>query len=111
MKGNLSGSLRLLMRLTAVTLALLCGIPMVQAQPVARPASSIVQTTSKLFEFHSAFWINLHHVLYVQARARMQTPDSTRPSVVKARDDLAMLHHLDAAQRRVWEAALDYYES
>ena len=49
-------------------------------------------------------------MLYVQVRARMQTPDSTRPSVVKARDDLDLLRHCEATRRRAWEVALDYYE-
>ena len=48
-------------------------------------------------------------MLYVQVRARMQTPDSTRPSVVR-RDDLDLLRHCEATRRRAWEVALDYYE-
>jgi hypothetical protein len=47
----------------------------------------------------------------VQARARLRTSDSTRPSVAKACDDLDLLPHLEAAQRRAWEAVLDYYEA
>ena len=57
MKGNFSGACRIRMRLMTMTLVLLCGMPLVQPQPVAQPASSLVHTTSTLFEFHSAFWL------------------------------------------------------
>lgn len=38
------------------------------AQAVPR-ASSVLSASAKLFEFHNVFWVNLHHFLYVQARA------------------------------------------
>ncbi|MDP9099274.1 MAG: hypothetical protein M3N48_09830 [Verrucomicrobiota bacterium] len=65
---------------------------------------------SRLFEFHSAFWINLHHFLYLQARARMDTPDSHRPAVAGVRADMEMICKLPPDQRQPWNAALDCYE-
>ena len=76
------GSLAIL----ALTVFTLAGLP---PAPAARDISeSIVPTKSKLFEFHSAFWVNLHHFLYVQARARMKTADSSRVAVAQAKNDL-----------------------
>ncbi|HWQ03141.1 MAG TPA: hypothetical protein VNL38_01555 [Candidatus Nitrosotenuis sp.] len=63
-----------------------------------------------VFEFHSGFWLNLHHVLYEQARLREQRPivraDAARklapvPSVRAA--------ELTPAEAAGWNAALDYY--
>jgi pimeloyl-ACP methyl ester carboxylesterase len=76
----------------------------------ASAASTIIPTKSKLFEFHSAFWTNLHHFLYVQARARLKTSDSNRVAVTAAKKDLENIARLEPEQRRIWEAALDYYE-
>jgi len=35
-----------------------------------------------VFEFHSSFWVNLHHFLYHEARARLAATD-TQPSAAK----------------------------
>jgi hypothetical protein len=53
-----------------------------------------VQTT---FEFHSGFWVNLHHTLYNQASGKKagRTPD---------------LSELKPAETTAWNNALDYYE-
>jgi hypothetical protein len=53
------------------------------------------------FEFHSGFWINLHHFLYEQALLRKRTASSgkiTNPN-----------NQLSSEQRQLWDAALDYY--
>src|SRR5205807_83250 len=43
-----------------------------------RPTTSqeVIQGPVPAFEFHSGFWINLHHFLYQQARLRKSTPQS-----------------------------------
>ena len=79
------------------------------AQEATR-SSSVLPVTSRFFEFHSAFWVNLHHFLYAQARARMNTPDSRRRAVAGVRADMAEESNLPPVQRRNWDAALDYYE-
>lgn len=77
-----------------------------------------------VFEFHSGFWINLHHFLYQQARLRKNpTPPTTRPSASGQAD----ADNLKAAvagpeaslevstdgltpqERKAWAGALDYY--
>jgi hypothetical protein len=57
-----------------------------------------------LFDFHSGFWVNLHHFLYAQAKAQQQ-PKS--PAVSQA--DTQILSSLSAQQRLVWNDAVSYY--
>jgi hypothetical protein len=49
-----------------------------------------------LFDFHSAFWVNLHHYLHALAR-----PTGALPDVVPA--------SATADERQRWAAAVDYY--
>src|SRR5262245_25151164 len=79
-----------------------------QGSPASTP--SVVVTPSTLFEFHSEFWMNLHHFLYVQARAHLKTPDSQRRAVTKVSSDLAAIDKLSYADQRLWKVALTYYE-
>lgn len=104
------GPFRTSIRLATILFLLLSARVSAQSQTAVRSSRSAVTSGSKLFHFHSAFWINLHHFLYVQARARMNTADSRRASVAKARDDLEKLTELNANQRSSWEAALEYYQ-
>jgi hypothetical protein len=71
-----------------------------------RPAPSADGT--RLFEFHSDFWVNLHHFLYVTARARAGL-DATRSAVTSALSDTAGFGALSRAQQDAWNDALAYY--
>jgi hypothetical protein len=85
----------------------------VSFKPLQYPPQAQVATISnstKLFEFHSGFWVNLHHFLYIQARARMKTPDSRRRAIAGVSVDLEAISSMSAEDRRKWEAALSYYE-
>ena len=73
------------------------------AQPATRPT-----TDRALFTMQSNFWVNLHHFLYVTARARRGL-DATRPAVTAALADTAGFGALPASRRADWEATLDYY--
>jgi hypothetical protein len=57
------------------------------------------------FEFHSGFWINLHHFLYEQALLRKQAANSAQAA--KSPTDLK--NQLSSEQRQQWDSALDYY--
>ena len=59
-----------------------------------------------VFEFHSGFWINLHHFLYQQARQRRDAKDSK--SAVPPAPAAA---ELSPAERAAWEAAVRYYSA
>ncbi|HWZ99380.1 MAG TPA: hypothetical protein VN025_16600 [Candidatus Dormibacteraeota bacterium] len=52
-----------------------------------------------VFEFHSGFWLNLHHTLYHQARAQ-RTPGAT---------SIPPMTNLSPAEQKAWDAAVGYY--
>ena len=79
------------------------------AQPKAARAESLIRTPGRLFEFHSGFWLNLHHLLYAQARAAKGFPDTKRPAVAAAAGDTLGFSALPASERDRWRAALRYY--
>jgi hypothetical protein len=56
----------------------------------------------------SNFWVNLHHFLYVTARARRGL-DADRGTVTQSLADTAGIGSLSAAQRSDWDQALEYY--
>lgn len=104
-------------KFNAFTLALL---PTLLTGSARRPAPLLeaFQSTStesgipvtKLFAFHSNFWLNLHHFLYVTARARKGL-DARRPAVTSALADTAGFGALPGSDRKKWEAAVAYYDS
>jgi hypothetical protein len=55
-----------------------------------------------VFEFHSGFWVNLHHFLYHEARARMF------PNLKQAGPAGPAL---SAAEQKTWNDAVSYYVS
>lgn len=76
----------------------------------ARAQPAMVATSPGLFEYHSGFWLNLHHLLYEQARARRGL-DTSRAIVRAALADTSGIGRLTQAQRQAWDAALRYYEA
>jgi len=88
------------------------------------PTAAEPQTVLPVFEFHSGFWVNLHHFLYEQGRLREQRPlfrsgtASTAPSASQRESSLTPSIGLtldtalrDPAAAAAWGAALDYYAS
>jgi hypothetical protein len=66
-----------------------------------------------VFEFHSGFWINLHHTLYYEARLRegLQTaPEKTasgsQPRLNTMRE---AAKSMTPAERQAWDSSVDYY--
>jgi hypothetical protein len=57
-----------------------------------------------LFEFHSGFWINLHHYLYSQAL--LKKGSGSRRLIY---GDSIRLNNLSNAERQQWQTAIDYY--
>ncbi len=74
-----------------------------------QPASSARLLSQ--FQFESKLWPNLHHFLYVLARARNGAPDSSRVAVRQAPKDLEGFDKLTAPQRRAWDDAVAAYQS
>ncbi|MGB7285090.1 MAG: hypothetical protein WBE13_22715 [Candidatus Acidiferrum sp.] len=66
-----------------------------------------------VFEFHSGFWVNLHHTLYYEAKQREtavpvpQKVGSGPKLRVKTMKDAATL--LSPAERSIWDSAVAYY--
>src|SRR5262245_945744 len=70
------------------------------------PSSETVGEVSSL-RFRSAFWVNLHHVLYAEAWARRAVPPSRSLAGVLP----SPLHgEVSAAERASWEHAVAYYD-
>jgi hypothetical protein len=72
-------------------------------RPVDRPSEL---ASYPVFEFHSGFWINLHHALYEEARVRAQRP-TARPAVsatAAKKTDAG-----NAADLQAWQEAVEYY--
>jgi hypothetical protein len=66
---------------------------------------SRVKTEQSIFDFHSSFWINLHHFLLPSARRR----DQLKANPPAASAPAAQSPTLTPEQQRVWDATLDYY--
>jgi hypothetical protein len=68
-----------------------------------------------VFEFHSDFWVNLHHTLYQEAKFRGYTsgqiadrdkaPSKNRPTLKSSNPKAP----LTPAEQRAWDEALNYY--
>jgi hypothetical protein len=83
------------------------------------PGAAIAQVSSStygplpVFEFHSGFWVNLHHTLYYEAKQRetaMPVPQKvgSGPKLrVKTMKDAGTL--LSPAERSIWDSAVAYY--
>lgn len=65
------------------------------------------------FQFHSNFWMNLHHFLYHQARLRLVSDEGApnSPSVAGLARNLepVKVEELTADEQKAWNDALDYY--
>jgi len=62
---------------------------------------------ANLFDFHSGFWINLHHFLYRQAQLSELQKEPDNLALSKADSD--ELRQLSPAECRVWNEAVSYY--
>lgn len=65
------------------------------------------EEANKIFEFHSGFWINLHHFLYWQALST--NGHSAKRSLQLRDDDLQELKSLTPEEHRSWDVAVTYY--
>jgi len=83
--------------------------------PAVRAAGLPAQQTPDAppnFEFHSGFWVNLHHFLYLQGRARNLAKESAAQGTSAAKQGLpapVSTDGLSAEQLRAWNAAVDAY--
>jgi len=57
-----------------------------------------------VYEFHSGFWLNLHHTLYQVARSQRSASSAASPAVASSG-----IPGLSADEQRVWNKALAFY--
>jgi len=72
---------------------------------------SVESSGSPVFEFHSGFWVNLHHFLYLQGRlerARDQG-EAGEGKIAAPFDSPASVEGMTAEERRAWQAAVRTY--
>ena len=89
----------------ALALALSCSAPLRAQQYGEAPVASPV------LEFHSGFWINLHHFLYLEGRLRNAAADpADRESQAQPEySSSPPAGDLTPAEQKAWNAALDTY--
>ncbi len=74
---------------------------------ISPTAVSQQDVKTNLFEFHSGFWINLHHFLYRQAQ--LSEPQKGAHNLSLTKTDADELQRLSAGERDTWNEALSYY--
>jgi len=67
-----------------------------------------------VFEFHSGFWVNLHHFLYHEARARLAAKDASGAGGKAGSSGPAFkattpAQALSAADQKTWDQVVAYY--
>jgi hypothetical protein len=85
-----------------------CALWLVLLLGPAGPASADVPvSTVAQLEFHSSFWLNLHHTLFAAAWARR--PDTGKRRLVGPLPS-ALAGQLSDEERATWDAAVAYYD-
>ena len=68
-----------------------------------------------VFEFHSGFWMNLHHFLYHEARAKEAAKtvgdSSAKSSRPVLRQTPGSVQTLSATEQKTWDDAIAYYSA
>jgi len=66
-----------------------------------------------VFEFHSGFWVNLHHFLYYEARARLAGKENresgAQSSGPSLRQTPGSVVSLSPSDQKTWDDAITYY--
>src|SRR5271168_4387335 len=89
-----------------LVLALCFGISTTSCPGQTHSSSGRAQTP---FEFHSGFWINLHHFLYLEAVSERPQRGQHPATVNKA--DVDVRNSFSPEERAAWDAAVSYYAS
>jgi hypothetical protein len=62
-----------------------------------------------VFEFHSGFWVNLHHFLYHEARARQAAKDAAKNSAPALKTTPGATVTLTPTEQKTWDQVISYY--
>ena len=89
-------------------LFLLAAVPTVTAQQI-----DSIYGPLPVFEFHSGFWVNLHHFLYHEAKTRELAKDAReafgKSAVPGLKPKPGLQPSLSPAEQKIWEDAITYY--
>lgn len=107
------------MPLASFRVALLLSLGLLSAAAAPRTLGQQVEDSVygplPVFEFHSGFWVNLHHFLYHEARAREALKDPrgtpTKPAGPVLKPAPGSQPALSPAEQRIWDQAIAYYVS
>ena len=99
-----SSYLRLILLMLGTGLLLACAAN-------ARAQSDSMFGPLPVFEFHSGFWLNLHHTLYREAKERITPAEHQPGKYAHPEDSPAPLPRLalTPVEQRAWNDAVNYY--
>jgi hypothetical protein len=69
-------------------------------------AAAAPEGANSIFDFHSGFWMNLHHFVYAEASSAARA--STGPSSI-SQADASLLKRLEPAEQATWNRLVYYY--
>ena len=72
--------------------------------PLARAQDEPPSSPLPVFEFHSGFWLNLHHTLYRIARSQRAGSSTANPA-----GSNTAIANLSPGEQHVWSSAISYY--
>ena len=94
-------------RFTCLCVILAVVVPFGRAQEVESGYGPL-----PVFEFHSGFWVNLHHFLYHEARARVAKNSrevGSKPSGPVLKPTPGTSPSLSPVEQKAWDRAMAYY--
>lgn len=99
------------MRAVSAAALLLSFFLLSTAHICARQEAENLTTPAPVFEFHSGFWVNLHHFLYLQGRIRRAHADATLAvaQIPAQYRPLASTEGMAEEQRHAWDDAVQTY--
>ena len=96
-----------------VAIIFVAGVPAApgpSARLIARQGTSgAAVARDHYFEYHSAFWLNLHLFLYEEAATRAALPQ--KPREAELTGDSSLSASLSGDEKAKWDAAIVYYQS
>lgn len=95
------------------TLFLLLTLALLTPEAARPQQSSSAYGPLPVFEFHSGFWVNLHHMLYYEAKLRAAPPTASQKGSPVPQIKLKTMKDaptpLSPAERLAWDNSVAYY--
>ena len=99
------------MRAASATASAVCFLLLCSATAHARQEEQGDPRPTPVFEFHSGFWVNLHHFLYLQGRMLRAGLEGAQrePEIATRYKALASIEGMTEEQQHAWQAAVQVY--